>query len=427
MKKVLLISPNSEKSPAVFPLGLGYLWSSLTKVGFEVGIIDFLHLKWDQKVITNYLNSFEPDIIGISIRNVDNTCMSHSQNFLSEYRQLGLWIKQWNESIPVVLGGSGFSLFPEGWIDLLDPTCGMVGDNLGHITDIFIDLTKNRINFSIPGLVYKKNGTIYKNKPVLEENLNTIPFPERNGYIHPLDTSVNLRQNIQTKRGCRFKCTYCSYPSIEGNEIRYRSANNVVDEIVHIQKTYDIHEFDFVDSVFNFPLIHAIDICKEIIERKIKISWSCFLHPKFVSEKLFILMKNAGCTHVEFGIDSGSNVCLEKLNKEFNQHDIRKAVNYCSKRKIPFNVCLLLGVPGETADTLKETLDLMDELQVDDLFGLVGIRIFPNTKMFIDYFDFKDQNNLFFPEFFLSNETELDTIQKVFNQYKCNHPNWVLM
>ncbi len=428
MNKVLLISPNNESNPTVFPIGLGYIRSGLLKSGFDAGILDFAHLEFKNEVLKLHLNEYKPDFIGISIRNMDNCCYLHTRSFISPIKKIVGWIREWNPLIPVILGGSGFSLLPQIWMQVLEADFGIVGDGTKSFPGLLNYLKDMKEPKDLPGLIYYKKGRCIGCPAEQAEIIDEIPFPTRDGFIHPLKEDRNVRYNIQTKRGCSFQCTYCAYPLIEGENLRLRSPKNVVDEICEMFQEHHVKEFDFVDNVFNNPMGHAEDICREIISRKIKVSWSCFLNPVNCSQEFLKLLIDAGCTHVEFGIDSGSEKILKAMKKNFSKNDICTAVENCKKVKISFNCCILFGGTGETMETVRETFQLMDRLEVEQVFGLIGIRILPNTALHLQDSKKYKVSELLEPKFYISEEIQPAQIINEFQTlYKRKYPGWTIL
>lgn len=428
MKKGLLISPNTESNPTIFPIGLGYIRAGLMKNGYEAGILDFAHLPLQEEVLLSYLCEQEPDYIGISIRNLDNCCYMHSRSFIEPIIKLVDWIKAWNSSIPVILGGSGFSLLPEVWLQITKADYGIHGDGIESFPYLLNCLQSNKEPEYVPGVVYNRNGTWIRCDAEQTECLNHVPFPSREGFLHLQQDSREVRHNIQTKRGCSFRCSYCAYPILEGRKLRLRSPQNVVDEICEMTERYHINEFDFVDNVFNNPSEHAEEICREIISRKVKVRWGCFLNPIGCSKEFLQILMDAGCNHVEFGIESGCNKILRNMRKNFNIDDISITVRNCKEVNISYSCCLLLGSPGETMGTVRETLRLMEVLDVKQVFGLIGVRILPDTEIHKKYAGYLSIPQLLEPKFYISEEIQPEQLLEEFNNfYKQRHPAWMIL
>jgi radical SAM superfamily enzyme YgiQ (UPF0313 family) len=185
--------------------------------------------------------------------------------------------------------------------------------------------------------------------------------------------------NIQTKRGCPFKCIYCTYPHVEGRKVRLRSPSSVADEIEQIIATTGARHFFIVDSIFNYPVSHAKAVCDELIRRSLDIQWSCYANPAHMTEDLADAMVRAGCTAVEFGTDSLVDEMLRNMGKNFTFSKVRKASAICKKSGLKFCHFIFAGSPGDTDETIELTLARLEEIEPDAAVIMAGIRIFPGT------------------------------------------------
>lgn len=427
MGRVLLISANTEKRPPVFPLGLSYIHASLVASGYEAGMLDMTQLDYTREAVTSYLDAYAPDYIGVSIRNLDNCCMQYPRSFVEQVCILVDWVRQWSHAAIVILGGAGFSLLPRQWLQETGADYGIVGDGCDSMVELLSHLEKGEEPSTVSGLMFcTKNGEWKYLTPEAPEQLDHPYFPSRSGFLHSYDVERKVRHNVLTKRGCALSCTYCAYPSLEGRAVRLRSPQGIADEIEQMVLQHDIGSFDFVDSVFNYPLEHAEDICRELIGRAVPVSWGCFLNPRFFTADFAGLLKQAGCSEVEFGIDSGSDICLRSFKKNFRQTEIRAVVQLCQEQDLSFSFCLLIGGPEETPETLRETLDLMEELKVQRIFGLFGIRILPSTDMY-RYVGSPEPDDLLHPKFFMSPQLNLEQASSICRPYRERNPDWMFI
>lgn len=423
MKRVLLISVNREMNPPVFPLGMSYIHSSLRHAGYESGMLDLVHVPFGQAAIHGYLAEFAPDYVGLSVRNLDNCCMQRPRSYVELVRTVADWVRGWNPAVPIILGGAGFSLLPVSWMEASGGDYGIAGDGCESMIQLLRALDAGESPRAVPGLVFREQGRWQANPTDLSAQLDKPYLPERSGFVHPLDGERRVRHNVLTKRGCAFACTYCAYPNLEGREVRARSPQHIGEELARLSAVEGIREFDFVDSVFNFPLDHAEAVCQEILDRELDLAWGCFLHPLFFTASFASLLKRAGCVSVEFGVDSGSDRCLKSLGKQFGADDIRRAVELCREQELPFSVCLLFGGPDETLETVAETLALMDRLEIGEVFGLFGIRLLPNTEI-NDLYGESDPDRLLAPSFYLPEGLDLQEALALCGSYRERHPGW---
>lgn len=358
--RILLISANCETFPEpVLPIGLVYIGNTLRKSGAEVRIFD-VRTSPSAPALRKELNAFNPDRIGISLRNVDNASYPATRRYLPSYASLVQSIRASCDA-PIILGGSAFSLFPEEIQAYLGADAGVQGEGENAI-QVFRD----------PG--QDKTGACSC------MGLEDVAFPED---IHRLFPGVLSYRTIgiQTGRGCPNRCMYCTYPHLEGTVRRSRSAEIVAGEIAMIHRDLGTRDFFMVDSLLNADENHMVKVLECIAALKLPIRFSCYLQPKCSDPGIFTLLKKAGCVAVDFGTDSGSAAMMASLRKSFTKDDIRKVSRACHKAGIDFCHSLLFGGPGENADTIHETIGLMDEVSPRAVIAMTGIRIYPGTEM----------------------------------------------
>lgn len=373
--KVLLISPNREQLPdPVFPLGLSYIAAALKKHGHDFRVLDLCFSGDIEGDIRKTITGFRPEIIGISLRNIDDVAWPKKHSYIREYRDVIDIIRNCTEA-PVVLGGSGFTIMPEDFMEYLGADYGIAGEGEKAFPELIskIEAAKQR------GKTPLRTPLILRPRSRLREMDAFVP--ERSCF----DTDAYYRfggmLNIQTKRGCPFHCIYCTYPRIEGRRVRMRTPARVADEIREIINQTGISHFFISDSIFNYPVFHAEAVCREILERRISIRWSCYLNPAYMTERLAELMAGAGCTGVEFGTDSLVDATLGILGKNFTFSKIKKASEICRKHGLKFCHFIFAGAPGDTDDILKLNIERLEEINPDAAVIMSGIRVFPGTRL----------------------------------------------
>lgn len=423
--KILLISANKEKNPyPVTPLGLAYLASPLLKDSHEVKILDLCFIADVNKSLRETINKFSPGIIGLSIRNVDNLTYPKTVFYLPEIKAVVDELK--TIDIPIIVGGSGFSLFPEAVLRHLGLKFGIVGEGEVAFRRFVERLENNRDVYDIPNLAYLKNNNFYQN-----------PIKFTNGFFRPaielLDNKSYFKLggmgNIQTKRGCPFKCIYCTYPYLDGNRIRCRNVEDIIDELEEMINKYGLGHVFFVDDIFNQPIKHAIDICKGIVKKGLKIDWTCFATPKGITSELLDPMKEAGCRGIEFGTDAASAVPISKIGKSFTLDDVKKVSNLCDDAGLEAAHYLILGGPGETAETLEETFSFMDEINPRAVIAMTGVRIYPNTgleRLSLNEGVIKRGEDILPPRFYISPLIGEDDLLAKVKKHALSQPNWVV-
>lgn len=352
---VLLISANTETFPEpVFPVGLLYVADALQRSGAEVRVFDMRQ----RGSLERELRNFPPDSIGVSLRNIDNAAYPFTRFYLPSYRNLMTSIRAVSDA-PVILGGAGFSLFPEEIKAYLKADGGVMGEGETAL-EAFRDPKSGNVSVACPA------------------GLEEVALPRNIAGIFP-----NFRRygtiGIQTSRGCSNRCSYCTYPLLEGRRRRSRPPAAVIAEISFLYKDFGIRNFFIVDSIFNNDEGNMVEVLERLSAAGLPIRISCYLQPKLADPSVARLLKKAGCVAVDFGTDSGSDTVLASLGKSFTADDVSKTSLLFQKEGIDFCHSLIFGGPGETAATIRETVSLMDEVSPKAVVAMTGVRIYPGT------------------------------------------------
>lgn len=424
--KILIVSVNREREPyPVAPLGAAYVAGALRREGHEARILDLCFEEDADQAVRAAISAFRPDLIGLSIRNIDNLTYGKSINYMPAIRQLMNTIRH-AADVPVVAGGSGFSIFPEPVLRYLGLELGIVGEGELAFCLLAGAYEKGGSFDSVPNLCMVRDDRFIPAKVGCGSFSDT---PERMLLDNPKYLMLGGMGNIQTKRGCPFTCTYCTYPSIEGRELRLRDAGEVVDELKAMRSQHGIDYAFFVDDIFNFPEEHAAGICEAMIRDEVKMDWTCFATPRGMTPGLAGLMKKAGCKGVEFGSDAGDGETLEAFGKQFTPDDIAHAAECCSRVDLPQAHYIILGGPGERDATLRRTFSLFDRIRPTAVIALTGVRIYPNTPLQLRAVDegvIAAGDGLFEPVFYLSPEIEAHALSPVVAEHAGGRSNWIV-
>ncbi|MBI5583415.1 MAG: cobalamin B12-binding domain-containing protein [Deltaproteobacteria bacterium] len=423
--RVLLVSPNREVSPdAVFPLGLAALAAVLESRGLTVKGTDLcFHPDW-RAVLEQDLDSFRPDCIGLSIRNLDNVSYPRSIEYLPFIKEV-VQVCRGRSSAPIVLGGAGFTLLPDRVLQYLAADYGIIGEGEQALVDLLARLFPGPPEKGAPFLNGSgpAGGALQRGAAV---DVNRQPWPDRKLFDAVFYRKQGALANVQTKRGCPFTCIYCTYPLIEGRAVRVRQPAGVIGEI---KKLVDqgLDYIFFVDNNFNFPVEQAGELCREIIRERLPIRWTAYVNPGFMTDSLGEVMKASGCGALEFGLDTASAAQLLRMGKNFSLDQIREAARICREREIPFCFSLLLGGPGETAATVEETLAEVEALRPTAVICMTGIRIFPGTRLAQISWEeglLPDKWDPLGPVFYVAQAVR-DSLEDRLRAFSENHPNWV--
>jgi radical SAM superfamily enzyme YgiQ (UPF0313 family) len=372
--KLLLISANRERSPyPVFPIGLAYLVRPLTAAGHELHGLDLCFSDDPQAAVAEALAEISPDAAIISIRNIDNVTWPGVRSYLAGVREV---VDLCRGRAVTIVGGSGFSIMPVALLAELKADYGVAGEGEEVLPQLLAAIAAGDRAPVLPGVVLPGATGFLPPLPV-----TAIDTPDRSLF----DVAAYHRQggmtNLQTKRGCPFTCTYCTYPLLEGARVRTRPVREILAEIRSLVADHGVSYLYFVDDIFNFPTDFATELCQAMAREQLGVNWSAFINPDFLPPQLLDAMLAAGCDALEFGTDSGAPAMLASLRKSFSVDTIRTSSRLCRERGVDFAHYILFGGPGETPETVQESFALMDELQPTAVIGMTGIRIFPGTEL----------------------------------------------
>jgi radical SAM superfamily enzyme YgiQ (UPF0313 family) len=376
--KVLLISGNREDADIRVPaLGLACIAAATESAGHEVRLLDLLIEKDPQLAVEQTVRAFNPDVIGISVRNIDDQKMRNPRFLLDQARNVVIWCRQ-TSTAPLILGGAGFSILPQDILDYLDADLGVQGEGELIFPELLQRLERGANMDGLPGLFQKGKSAPVRRTYV--KDLDTLPLPDPSTLAATLSGATDAPVPVQTRRGCPLSCSYCSTPTIEGKLVRWRSPESVVNWLAQ-WKQEGFRNFYFVDNTFNLPPSYAMRLCSKIDSARLNISWRCILFPGGLNLSLIEALAKAGCQEVSLGFESGSDSMLRRLNKQYALEDVRRASDLLRRRSIRQRGFLLLGGPGETKESAEESLEFAESLNLDMLHLSIGIRIYPNTRV----------------------------------------------
>lgn len=427
--KILLISINRCRNPyPVFPLGISHITGALRKNGFDVKVID---MGFQDRDLEPVLRDFNPDYVGLSLRNIDDVRIDKTQFFVPELCETVKRVKDVSGA-GLILGGSAFSLFPEELLEMTGADYGLMGEAEGSIITLLEVLSGSHGESlsaleKVPGLIYRQGNIVRKNAPAAFPSSEiSIPcrIPEIAGYY--LKSSGML--NIQTQRGCPFTCCYCTYPLIEGKRARFRPARSVAEDVEDAVRSGAEYLF-IVDSAFNTSNDHVAGICEEFLKLKVKFEWGCFLRPCNLTQDLMALMARAGLKHIEFGSDSFCDSVLESYGKNFTFDDILSSSEMARKEKIHYSHFLIVGGPGETEDTLRKSFENSTMLKKTVIFPFTGMRIYPGTPLYAHALKEKyisEPVNLLEPLFYISPYLTKERIAGILSEFHQRSCRWAV-
>ena len=372
--RFLIINPyySISETPSP-PLGLAYIAASLEREGIEVKILDLVVFPYSRQLLESVLKNFAPHIVG-------TTAVTMTfDNAINVIRD----VKSIDTSIFTVMGGphvtfcaeETMSLFPE--LDFI-----VLGEGEETIAELAGALNESRDVSGIEGIVFRGKSGIVDNRPrKMRIDVDSLPLPAR--HLLPLGRykALGMPVSMTTSRGCPFKCIFCVGRKMVGAKVRYRNPHNVVNEMEHLA-TFGFRQINVADDLFTSNENHCLKVCDEIIKRGLKIKWTSFARVDTVSVKVLTRMREAGCDTVSFGVESGNTEMLKRIKKGISLEQVINAVNMCNEAGISPHASFILGLPGETPETLKETVDFGEKLKdMGVSHGFHLLAPFPGTEI----------------------------------------------
>ncbi len=415
MKVLLVQCYLGGNEPVVYPIGLACVASGLGD--HEVKVFDSNVSANPLDELKEIIESFAPDFVGFSLRNIDST---NKRKVVYYYRFLAEFITAVKQvsSTPIAVGGAGFSMYAEQ-IMTEEPRIDY-GLYLEGETTLGKLLKSLDSPDSIPSVYYRKEGAVLFTGPGTPPDLDRLPPPARGAIA--LDKYLETRDaiGIETKRGCALKCVYCIYGFLNGKTYRLKDPAKVVDEIETLIEG-GVDRFTFVDSVFNIPKEHATAVCEEIIKRGVTIKWSAWFNEKGFTREFADLMVKAGCDNFVLSPDGFSDETLKALGKNFTREDIFRVYAILKEIKgIEISYNFFKNPP---AQTLSNFLAMMifcvkakRELGGEIHFEFNSIRVEPHTKMYkiaLDEGLIEEGADLLKPVYYTNRKTKY--IEKLFN------------
>jgi anaerobic magnesium-protoporphyrin IX monomethyl ester cyclase len=376
--------PKHDKSIFRFPpLGLGYIASYLMKNGVSTDIVDCTFLT--EKEAIERVKRDKPKIVGIySMFSMKNAAI-HLAELLK------------NDGTMLVAGGPLPTLCPEDFIEHFDAVA--VGEGEKTMLELVQTVEGTRSLSSVKGIAYKGKGskTAYTQTRDFTEDLDSLPFPARDLFDNQSYKTYYSKNfgytstSLITSRGCPFNCDFCSR-AIFGNRLRARSATNVVDEIESV-KNLGYDRVWFADDCFTLNRNRLLNICEEMVKRKLEIDWECLSRVDTIDRETALMMKEAGCVRVFFGIESGNDKVLALMKKKATTAQAKRAVLVTKYAGIQTGAFFIVGYPGETDQTVLETLKFASSLPLDYLsftvpYPIPGTPLYDRVKDAIEFDDF---------------------------------------
>jgi anaerobic magnesium-protoporphyrin IX monomethyl ester cyclase len=431
--RVLLVSANRERAPQpVVPNGVACVASALRQAGYDVSVLDLCFVRDAERTAREAARRCAPDVIGLSVRNIDNSDLIALRHYTPEAAAVTRALRDAAPQASIIAGGAAFGVAPGSLTDALGVDWAVAGDGERATVALLEALAAGRDPGEIPGLV-RRDASGTRLIPLRgDAGLDALPAMRVQDWI---DIRAYQRHGatvpIQTKRGCVFRCVYCTYLNVEGWGYRLREPESVVDEIASLVRECGVRRFEFVDSTFNSPPRHAIAVCEAIIRRRLGVHLDTTnFTPASATPELLDAMRPAGFRWLGITAESASDEVLARLEKGFDAarvHDVAARVERAGMRVLWI---FLVGGPGETPATLEETLRFADWRlsRGDAVYLTVGLRIYPGTtlqRIAVDEGVLDSNDALLRPTFYFSPALDREFAVARLRDFARRHPRFM--
>jgi anaerobic magnesium-protoporphyrin IX monomethyl ester cyclase len=367
---------NPEEIPSP-PLGLTYIAAVCEAAGAEVIILDYIVRGYSETKLIEELKAFGPDIVGTN---------SVTMNFKRAAGILGV-VKQAYPDIITLMGGPHVSFDAENTLSLYPEIDIIVkGEGEATVPELLGVIHQQEKWHLVPGIAFREGDQIRTTaeRPFIQD-LDALPLPARHLLPMARYQALGYPVSIITSRGCPNQCIFCLGRRMVGQKVRFRSAGHIADEIEALC-ALGISVINIADDLFTASKRRVTQLCNEIVKRNLDISWSAFSRVNTIDTQTLKLMKSAGCNSVSFGIESGNPEMLKRVKKGITIAQVRKAAIACKEAGIKGHASFMVGLPGETLETMNDSLKLQRELEIESAFHFLSP--FPGTAVREDIDDY---------------------------------------
>jgi radical SAM superfamily enzyme YgiQ (UPF0313 family) len=430
--KIFFISPNRLRLVVPpLPIGLASVVAAV-KDEHEVRVLDFMFAEDPLGEVRRVAAEFAPEIIALSIRNIDNQDSRNPESFIGDAKELVDLLRKLSAA-PIVVGGAGFSIIPKEFMEYLGADFGITGEGEGAFREFLAAFKGSRDWQAVSGLVWRQ-GEEWRLNPVQRvADLKSLAPPALEYFTPELyEEAVGSAQlpgmiPVQTRRGCPMKCIYCTTPLLEGRRFRSWEPAQIAARLAAWHERWGVTRFYFVDNLFNCPPDYAKRLCRAIIDLKLPLKWGALINPSAPDRELFRLMLEAGGGFMQVGNESGSELVLTQLGKGFGRRQVEETFRLMEEEGIAYSCFLLLGGPGETPETVQESVALLEQYHPQLVNLTVGVRIYPGLalhRLALEEGVVAPGDNLLLPRFYLAPAIE-GWIWEYLEGVMARHPNWI--
>ena len=419
--KLLLVYANTYKLLSPPPVGLSMVARSAREAGHEVVVLDLMHKQYPNLALGEALASTNPDVVGFSLRNLDDQCFTNPTSFVPDYTR---WVAAANEFAPTVVGGSALMSMPEELFDRVGATYGLCGQGNKVFPQLLEEIGRGATSFETPGAMWRdENGEIQRN-PGLHDGYSDDGSIDWSFIDYERYRKSEMPVTVITKTGCRHRCLFCDAYLSFGPDFVTRSPERIVSDLQRDKADYGHNKYGyfFIDPTFNEPLDWAKSVCEAIISSDVRIGYSILLEPAAdIDRELIRLLKRSGCVMVTSLLGSIDDGMLERLRAPGTSDDIWRSYKMLEEEKVAYMPQLLLGGPGETHETVEKCLDFVSRLKPIMLDIGYGLRINPGAgiyKIALKEGVVDKDTDMLEPQFYLSPEVDRDWLEKRIKRFK---------
>jgi hypothetical protein len=400
------------------PVGLAYLAASIDEERHSLRVLDLMFSDDPLTDVSDAVSEFKPDVVGLSMRNLDNQSYFDPVSRLPEVKNVVDRIRS-SSNATVVCGGPAFSILPSECFEFVGADLGVAGDGADAFATLVDHLEQSNDYKNIPGVVYRENGAVVVTEGRFTSNFNRPPrldlldMPRYNGSGFGVGVITKLAQAYyQTTDSTKFS----------GQDWRIRPTEEVIEEIRNLNADFGIQKIFLIDSGFNIPMSSAKELCRAIINSRLKVRWNAYLRPGECDSELTGLMKESGCSLALLAEGRDESDAASRLRQ------VGELANLCREVELPFTLNIAFGEPGETENSVQQKIDFLEDTAPAFATIRVGSRVLPNTHLaqtalkegLID-----SQSDLLMPTFYVAPEVR-DWIADRLRDESAKHPRWHL-
>lgn len=371
--RVMLVSLPGilERDGCLFPLGIGYLAAALNGE-HQVESYHYSQMKLARQDLPERVRAFRPEVVGL-------TCSTFNRGFVKEVIAL---LRSMGLDLTIVVGGVHASFCYQQMISRYDADVVVIGEGEITMAELCRALEQRLHLGAVAGIAYRQQDAVVLNPPrQTVSDLDSLPVPDYS-YARAFIESCGMAFMI-TSRGCPVRCTFCSTSSFWGQQVRMNSVQRVVDEMELLVSQFQVKRIFFHDDTFNLGIARVKAICSEIRKRGLEVEWACSCRVSPVSQEMIEAMVEAGCRHICWGVESGSQQMLEQMDKKISLAQIANAFELSSKfsDRMSTGAFTMVGNPGESEATIRQTVEFLNSVAITDAPSTSVLYVLPGTVL----------------------------------------------